>query len=93
MEMTERRQRICEFIAKFTLQHGYAPTVRQIGDGAGISSTSVVQYHLVRLQRSGILKRDEGVSRSVCVSRKYLSILRRRTTRSGKSNGARPVAK
>ncbi len=91
--MTDRRQRICEFIAEFRERHGYAPTVRQIGQGSGISSTSVVQYHLVRLERSGILKRDQGVSRSVQINPKHLSVLRKRAEHPSKSNGARRVAK
>lgn len=65
MELTERRWKICQFIAQFIAAHRYAPTIREIGHGVGISSTSVVLYHLRALERAGALRHREGYSRTI----------------------------
>jgi len=44
---------------------GYPPTIREIGEYAGISSTSVVNYNLNVLQREGYIVRDKTVSRGI----------------------------
>ena len=44
---------------------GERPTVREIQEGAGLSSTSVADYHLNRLQALGYIKRDRGKARSI----------------------------
>src|SRR5512133_824663 len=63
--LSERQRRILDFIARFHQQHGYPPTIREIGLAAGISSTSVVDYNLKVLEREGLLKRDREVSRGL----------------------------
>jgi repressor LexA len=65
MELSERQQRILRFIEKFREENGYPPTVRQIGQEVGISSTSVVDYHLRALQEKGCIQRDRKVSRGL----------------------------
>ncbi len=63
--LSERQRRILDFIGRFQQQHGYPPTIREIGHAAGISSTSVVDYNLKVLERQGLLKRDREVSRGL----------------------------
>ena len=63
--LSERQRRILDFIARFQQQHGYPPTIREIGQAAGISSTSVVDYNLKVLEREGFLRRDREVSRGL----------------------------
>lgn len=63
--LSERQRRILDFIARFQQQHGYPPTIREIGQAAGISSTSVVDYNLKVLEREGMLRRDREVSRGL----------------------------
>ncbi|MGC8879807.1 MAG: transcriptional repressor LexA [Anaerolineae bacterium] len=65
MALSERQRRIIEYIQEFTLRNGYPPTIRQIGDGVGISSTSVVNYNLNILERVGYITRDRTVSRGI----------------------------
>ena len=60
-----KQERILAFIEKFVEERGYPPTVRDIQTGCGISSTSVVDYHLRRLERKSRLKRDRVVSRGI----------------------------
>ena len=63
--LTSRQQRILEFIEAFVLDHGYPPTVREIGQAVSISSTSVVDYNLGALERRGLLRRDREISRGI----------------------------
>jgi repressor LexA len=62
-KMSDRQQRILDFINEYSADHGYPPTIRDIGQAVGISSTSVVDYNLRALQRSGLILRDPEVSR------------------------------
>lgn len=63
--LSDRQRRILEFIGRFQRQHGYPPTVREIGQEVGISSTSVVDYNLRALERMGHLRRDREISRGL----------------------------
>lgn len=63
--LTPRQRRIIMVIRDFTAEYGYPPTIRQIGEAVGISSTSVVSYNLSVLQRKGYLTRDRDVSRGL----------------------------
>lgn len=65
MGLSERQTRMVEFIRSFILDNGYPPSIRQIGDAVGISSTSVVNYNLNILQRAGFITRDRTVSRGI----------------------------
>ena len=63
--LTSRQQRILGFIGDFLGEHGYPPTVRDIGRAVGITSTSVVDYNLKKLEREGLLRRAREVSRGI----------------------------
>ncbi|MBI2867257.1 MAG: repressor LexA [Chloroflexi bacterium] len=63
--LSPKRRRILAFIEEFLREHGYPPTVRDIQHACDISSTSVVDYNLRALERSGHLKRDREVSRGI----------------------------
>lgn len=63
--LSARQERMIEFIRDFRRQHGYPPTVREIGRAAGISSTSVVDYNLNVLEKGGYIRRDREISRGI----------------------------
>ncbi len=65
MALSERQQRIYDYITKFTHEKGRPPTIREIGAHVGISSTSVVNYNLNILVREGLLAREKEVSRGL----------------------------
>ena len=65
MALSERQKKILEFLQSFLLESGYPPTIREIGEAVGISSTSVVNYNLNALQRDGYIYRDKTVSRGI----------------------------
>ncbi len=67
-KLSERQQNILEFIRDFQRESGYPPTIRQIGQRVKISSTSVVNYNLNKLQQAGYLARDLKVSRGLRLS-------------------------
>jgi repressor LexA len=64
-KLSERQQDMISFIGSFTRDRGYPPTIRQIGEAVSISSTSVVNYNLNKLERDGYILRDLKVSRGV----------------------------
>ena len=67
MGLSERQQRIYEYITKFMNEKGRPPTIREIGAKVGISSTSVVNYNLNILVREGLIQREKEVSRGLRV--------------------------
>jgi len=67
--LSPKRKRILDFIARFISQKGYAPSIRDIVKGCGISSTSVAQYHLDVLQQQGHIHRDPEIPRSISLTR------------------------
>jgi len=64
-KLTARQRKMLAMIKEFMEEYSYPPTIRQIGEAVGISSTSVVSYNLDVLQRKGYLARDPEVSRGL----------------------------
>ncbi len=63
--LTERQRGILECIVSHTREHGYPPSVREIGEAVGLTSTSTVHAHLATLQRLGYLRRDPTKPRAI----------------------------
>jgi repressor LexA len=63
--LTERQKKILEILDRFQTQYGYPPSIREICEKTGISSTSVVNYYLEQLEEMGYIERDRRVSRGV----------------------------
>lgn len=66
--LTERHQKILDFVEAYVTKHSYPPSIREIGEAAGISSTSVVTYYLKQLTEMGKIERDEKNSRALRLS-------------------------
>src|SRR6266571_3857576 len=64
-QLTERQSKILEFIRYVTRHRNYPPSVREIGEAVGLSSSSTVHNHLNQLERRGLIKRDPSKSRTV----------------------------
>lgn len=62
---SERQQRILEVIRTFTREHGYPPSVREIGERVGLSSSSTVQAHLKNMEKRGLIHRDPTKPRAL----------------------------
>lgn len=63
--LTKRQQAILTFIEDFSLTHSYPPTIREIQEGLGISSTSVVDYNLKVLEQRDEIRRNRNISRGI----------------------------
>ena len=64
-ELTDRQAKILEYIRYVTRVRNYPPSVREIGEAVGLSSSSTVHNHLNQLERRGLIKRDPSKSRTV----------------------------
>ena len=64
-QLTERQHKILDYIRYVTKVRSYPPSVREIGEAVGLSSSSTVHNHLNQLERRGLIKRDPSKSRTV----------------------------
>ncbi|HET6794191.1 MAG TPA: transcriptional repressor LexA [Acidimicrobiales bacterium] len=63
--LTGKRRQILDFIAEQLRERGYPPSVREIGEAVGLTSSSTVHAHLATLQRQGYLRRDPTKPRAI----------------------------
>lgn len=64
-DLTDRQQAIMDFLHAFTGDHGYPPSVREIGDAVGLKSPSSVHAQLSTLEDKGLLRRDPTKPRAL----------------------------
>ena len=64
-DLSDRQEKILEYIRHVTRVRNYPPSVREIGEAVGLSSSSTVHNHLNQLERRGLIKRDASKSRTV----------------------------
>jgi repressor LexA len=63
--VTDRQRSILDYVRGFVDEHGYPPTVREIGEAVGLRSPSTVHAHLAQLERAGLLRRDPTKPRAI----------------------------
>jgi len=63
--LSDKRTEILDFIQECLSDRGYPPSVREIGEAVGLTSSSTVHAHLAVLQREGYLKRDPTKPRAI----------------------------
>ena len=61
----DRRDKILAFVRSYAEEHGFAPSIREIGRAVGISSTKAVKYHLDILVNQGLLERTDRQARTI----------------------------
>ena len=64
-DLTDRQRQVLEFIDAELRRRGYPPSVREIGEAVGLSSSSTVHAHLAALQEKGFLTRDPTKPRAL----------------------------
>ena len=64
-KLTPRQREILEYIKREIRERGYPPSVREIGEAVGLSSSSTVHGHLARLEDKGYLRRDPDNPRAI----------------------------
>jgi repressor LexA len=67
-DITARQQRIVDFIADTVRERGYPPTVREIGEAVGLTSSSSVHAQLANLERRGLLRKDPTKPRAMTLA-------------------------
>ena len=65
LPLTKRQREILDYLNDFIQEHGYAPSLEEIGRRFGLSSLATVHKHLTNLQEKGFIKRAWNRSRSV----------------------------
>ena len=64
-DLTPRQRQVLEFVDAEVRRRGYPPSVREIGEAVGLSSSSTVHAHLSALQDKGFLTRDPTKPRAI----------------------------
>ena len=67
-ELTAKQQQIYDYIVAFTEEHGYPPSVREIGEYVGLKSPSTVHFHLKGLQSAGLITQAAGKTRAISIA-------------------------
>ena len=71
------RDRILMYIMQYTTEHGYPPSVREIGENVGLKSTSSVHSHLEKMETEGLIKRDPSMPRKITITaNEYINSIR-----------------
>jgi repressor LexA len=65
--LTARQRAVLDFIPAYTAEHGYPPTVREIGEAVGLNSSASVQELLGVLVTKGPIRRTTGANRGIVV--------------------------
>ncbi|MCS6872036.1 MAG: transcriptional repressor LexA [Anaerolineae bacterium] len=71
--LSEKQKAILRVIKEWLTVRGYPPTIRDIGNAVGISSTSVVNYNLNKLVEAGFVTRSKTVSRGIRLSAELMN--------------------
>jgi repressor LexA len=65
LNLTKRQREIFDYVKSYGEEHGYPPTVRDIGKAIGLTSSSTVHAHLANLEKLGALRRDPTKPRAI----------------------------
>lgn len=65
--LSPKQQQIYDYIIAFCDEHGYPPSVREIGEAVGLKSPSTVHFHLKGLRDAGLISQPEGKTRAITI--------------------------
>ncbi|HYB89833.1 MAG TPA: transcriptional repressor LexA [Candidatus Binataceae bacterium] len=66
--LTKRQKQMVDYLDEYISEHGYAPTLAEVGEYFGLSSLATVHKHLRNLEQKGFIKREANHSRALEVS-------------------------
>lgn len=66
-KLSKMQQKVYDFLLAFLDEHGYPPTVREIGEALGLRSPSTVHFHLKHLAERGYIEKDAGKGRAIAL--------------------------
>jgi len=64
-ELTAQQRRVLRFVEAFSAEHGFSPSLREIGQGVGLANVNAVRGHVQALERKGRIRRDADKARSI----------------------------
>ena len=64
-KLTNRQTDILQVVKKFIAEHGYPPTVREIGKAINLRSPATIHFHLKRLEEKGYIKKHDSKNRTI----------------------------
>lgn len=64
-KLTKKQTEVLQYIKKYVVKYGYAPTVREICNGLGLSSPATIHSHLAQLQKKGMITKGKGKFRTL----------------------------
>lgn len=67
-KLTDKQQQIYDYIVAFQKDHGYPPSVREIGEAVGLKSPSTVHFHLKHLEEAGVIEKGAGKGRAITLT-------------------------
>jgi repressor LexA len=75
--LTKRQKQMVDFLENYISQHGYAPTLAEVGEYFGLSSLATVHKHLRNLEQKGMIRRQHNHSRALELARAPENLSRR----------------
>ena len=66
--LTKRQKQLIDYLTDYISEHGYAPTLAEVGQYFGLSSLATVHKHLHNLEQKGFIKRQHNHSRALEVA-------------------------
>lgn len=64
-KLTKKQANVLKVIKQFIAEKGYPPTVREIGNTIGLSSSATTQFHICKLEEKGYLRKDSTKNRAI----------------------------
>jgi repressor LexA len=71
-DLTATQQRLVDVIREVKQDRNYAPSMRELGEAVGLSSTSSVSYQLAQLESAGVISRDPRRPRTIDLNEEFL---------------------
>ena len=65
VELTRRQDDILKYIKEYMVEHGYPPTIREIGKALDLSSPATIHTHLKNLEKKGIIRKGDSKNRAL----------------------------
>ncbi|MDD1776655.1 MAG: transposase [Candidatus Helarchaeota archaeon] len=65
--LTNKQRTVLEFVGQYSRNRGFPPTLREIGEGTGLSNISAVRGHIIALEKKGYITKEAEKARSIRV--------------------------
>lgn len=69
INLFQRHYQILRFLREFRDEHGFSPSIREIGAAVEVDSTSLIGFYLAGLEDAGLITRKQRIARSIVLTR------------------------